>query len=202
MIISLNNENPSLLYNRHRSRLLKPRTHNQVFLEKFSLRTSLQQKLTIFSLSLTRSLVQKLVTPAYEEGKLFVCTADKEPKLDKELCITSLLTRLQSPLQREFVHLKFRSCKLWHFRGQIQLFPLWLKALRSRERKRSHASSKIVGMIKLQGPDSSECANIVVRENLSTRTHKQIKLVKERLRGETCSLYTRVSKATKELDVK
>ena len=30
-------------------------------------------------------------------------------------------------------------------------------------------------------------------------THEQIKLVKENLRGKTCSLYTRASKATKEL---
>ena len=35
-----------------------------------------QHKLTSFSL--TRSLVQKLFMPAFEQGKLFVCTAGKE----------------------------------------------------------------------------------------------------------------------------
>ena len=40
---------------------------------------------------------------------------------------------------------------------------------------------------------------VFVNENLSSRTHEQIKLVKDNLREETCSLYPRESKATREL---
>ena len=46
---------------------------------------------------------------------------------------------------------------------------------------------------------SSECENIDVRENLSSRTHEQIKLVKGKRAEKTCSLHTQASKATKEL---
>ena len=41
--------------------------------------------------------------------------------------------------------------------------------------------------------------NIVVKENLSSHTHEQTKLIKETLRGKTCSLYTRASKTTMEV---
>ncbi len=59
---------------------LKPRTDGQVFLDKFSLTSFIcscvRQKIDKFSL--TRSLVQKLVMPAFQQGNLLVCAAVKE----------------------------------------------------------------------------------------------------------------------------
>ena len=52
--------------------IVKPHTHDQVSLDKYPLDKfyicpCVQHKWT--SISLTRSLVQKLVTPAFEQGK-------------------------------------------------------------------------------------------------------------------------------------
>ena len=108
-------------------RSLKHCKHDQVFPWQVLFACSCAQQ-QLIRFSLTRSLVQKLVTPTFEPEKLF--------------------------------RVYERQGKLCH---------------------------------------SRKCAHIVVKENLSSRTHEQTKLVKEKLREKTCSLYTRASKATKEL---
>ena len=95
-----------------------------------------QQKLTSFSL--TRRLVQNLIIPAFEQGKLFVCTRGPMAK--------------RAP--------KFLSAALTASKEN------WTR----------------------------NCALRRCKKNLSS-----FKLVKENLRRKTCSLYTRASKATKEV---